>query len=293
MKKIFFGCLFLLFISSLNAQTAQDSLVTIETIDDQSYFGKIVEQTDKTIVIETISQGQITLQKWAIKRIRYANKPIKSDNNSTAEWFENPHPNQYILAPTGYGLGRGKLYFDVTSLQMNYGVSDYFTIGGGLFPAIILQVPDVPFWLSAKVSIPVKENAVNFGFGGFYFNIIGEDELDGGVGVVYGAATFGDKNKNITFSFGNGFDSGQSTETPTASIGGTIRIRKKVYLSSENYFVFEQDNFFALISAGGRLSTEKINFDFGVFSLILQDADIPIFLPFARFGFNFNSKARP
>jgi hypothetical protein len=75
------------------------------------------------------------------------------------------------------------------------------------------------------------------------------------------------------------------TSEPLAMIGGEKRISKRVALVTENYFVTSAVGD-PLVSGGVRLMSEKLTVDFGLFKLLGNDDDIPLF-PWIDFVFKF------
>ena len=98
----------------INAHTVtaqqQDSTVFFEvtTADGNSYIGKIIEEHNDRILLETEKLGQLTLRKIDIRSIKPVN--VTKIKNGVY-WFENPQATRYLWSPNGYGLRRGEGYY--------------------------------------------------------------------------------------------------------------------------------------------------------------------------------------
>lgn len=268
---MFAACLFTSTFAT--AQTQDSLLVAIETIDDNEYIGTIVEQTDEVITLQTINLGRLSLQKSAIKNI----KAVKKGSIVNGQyWFDNPHPTRYFWGPSGYGLKRGEGYYQniwVTFNQVSYGFTDNFSLGVGTFPVFLFGVNFIPFWITPKISIPIKEDKLNASAGALYFNAVGTDagDLDGGVGLLYGTFTIGPKDKNLTLGLGYGYDGSGLAKSPAISISGMTRVGRKAYLMSENYILPIEGEVVGILSVGGRHVGRRLAIDYGLFAPISSD----------------------
>lgn len=296
MKKCVFAACMLaacLFTSNLsNAQTQDSLLVVIETIDDNEYIGKIVEQNDETITLQTINLGRLVLQKAAIKTIK-GTKPGNFVNGQY--WFENPHPSRYFWGPSGYGLRKNEGYYQnimVFFNQVSYGITDNFSMGVGTIPTFLFGAGFVPFWVTPKISIPIKEDVLNASLGGLYFNALGsEADLEGGVGLLYGTLTLGSRDKNMTLGLGYGYDGSGLAKTPAISLSGMARVGRKAYLMTENYIIPFDGEVVGAISFGGRHVGRRLAIDYGLIAPISSDG-IPAALPWVGIVVPFGNTIR-
>ncbi len=240
------------------AQEPQDStLYSIEIRDGNEYLGKILsrDQVEITLLTDTLSELTITVKD--IKRIQ---KVVKSSMKDGQYWFENPHPTRYFWAPSGYGLKKDEAYYQnmwVLYSQISIGITDHFTIGGGIMPFLFFLGP-TPVWITPKISIPVKKDKYNVGLGVFAGAILPEETS---ICLLYGSNTFGSKNNNLTISLGYGFVNGELVKRPVINVSGMVRIGPRGYLLTENYYQGAQD--FGMFSFGGRKIIKKMSLDFG------------------------------
>jgi hypothetical protein len=179
-------------------------------------------------------------------------------------------------------LRRGEGYFADAYIffpSLQAGVSDRFTIGGGMSIVPGISVGDQLFYLTPKVGVVASEK-LNIAVGAL---VVGAGELDEGpVGLGYGVATFGGEDANATVGAGFGF-SRSSTSQALLMAGGSIRTSRNIAFVSENY-LYTGDGSAVLLSGGLRfMSGEKIAVDLAGF--IVTDADFPI--PYLSFIYKF------
>lgn len=243
---------------------AQDQIefVKITTISNQTFIGEIITEDEEKITLRTESVGQIIIERNNIKSIESIDQ---SRIKNGKYWYDNPQATRYFFAPNAIGLKKGRGYYQNTWVLFNnasYGISDNFSIGGGIIPLFLFGTSETPVWLLPKVSIPISENKFYLGAGAMIGGIIGinTDPL----GVFYGSATLGNRDNNLSVSLGYGYAGNSVSDTPLLNISGITRISRSFYLLSENYFV-PGTGAGGIISLGGRWSSESFGVDFGLF----------------------------
>jgi len=238
----------------------------VETKDGNFYVGKILELNADQIVLETKTLGLITLKQINVKRVTEVNAAtIKNGEH----WFENPQAARYFWAPNGYGLKKGEGYYQnvwVLANQVSVGLSDHISMGVGLVPTFLFNVGATPFWITPKVSIPVKRDKVNLGAGVLYANAVGENASgNSGVALTYGIATLGNRDKNMSIGIGYGWSNGSWSNRPAIMMSFMSRVSRNGYFISENYLISTQDATLGLLSLGGRKIIRRVGLDFGGF----------------------------
>jgi hypothetical protein len=234
-------------------------LYVVKMNDDNEFVGSIVSQNAEVVVLKTASLGEITIQK---KNIRSINPLEKGQVVGGQYWFENPHTTRYFFGANAYNLRRGEGYYQNTWIflnQVSYGVTNNITIGAGIIPLFIFAGASTPVWITPKVAFPIVKDKVNAGAGAFLGTVIGEE--DSGFGLVYGSATFGPRDRNISFGIGYGFVDGEWGDTPAISVSGMVRTGKKFAFMMENYFVDTGDETAAISLLGGRFIGKRIAVD--------------------------------
>jgi hypothetical protein len=280
--KIGFAFLFLFILTlSVKSQTTSDTtLVNIGTVDGNEFIGQIVIEDSLKIVIKTEKLGEISIFKTDIKRQEILEvQQIKEGKY----WFPNPQSTRYLWSPNGYGLKKGEGYYQniwVLWNQFAYGLSDNFSIGGGIIPLFLFGGTPTPVFITAKFSIPVVENKFNLGAGAIAGTILGEEET--GFGILYGISTFGTPDNNVTFGLGYGFAGGEWASSPMININGMFRVSSRGYFITENYYINAGGENVVLITLGGRSIIKKAALDYG---LVIPIADIGQFVAIPWLGF--------
>ena len=249
-------------------------LYVVKTNDDNEYVGSILSQNADVIVLKTEALGEITIQRKNIKSIAAVGKGQIVEGKY---WFENPHTTRYFFQANGYGLRRGEGYYQNTWIffnQVSYGITDNITLGAGMVPLFLFSGTSSPFWITPKVSVPIVKDKFNVSAGAFVGTILGED-TDGPFGIVYGNATYGPRDHNITVGLGYGFAGGEWSDTPAISVSGMARAGKKFAFMMENYFLDAGDENVTISLLGGRFIGKSIA------------VDAALVLPVSEFGNDF------
>ncbi len=274
--RIVFLFAFILFFSQfLQAQTQDTSLVNIETVDGNTFLGKVISEDSVSVVLQTDNLGNLTIQKKDIKSRELVNpEQVKGGEL----WFANPQSTRYFWAPNGYGLKKGEGYYQniyVLWNQFSVGVTDYFSLGGGLIPTFLFTEP-TPVFILPKFSIPIEKDKLNLGVGALLGTIFGES--DANFGLLYGLSTFGSPDNNVSVGLAYGFAGGDWAEKPLINVGGMFRTGKRGYFLTENYYM----DGYGVIGMGGRWIIKKASLDFIFIIPYGEDVD---FFAFPLIGF--------
>ncbi|WP_162343903.1 hypothetical protein [Cyclobacterium salsum] len=251
--------------------------VLIQTRDGNEYSGSIQSEDAFRIVLETEQLGTITLQRSDILQIRRLDRLSQVKGQF---WFANPQATRYYWIPNGYGLKKGESYYQNVWIFFNQvatGITDNFSIGGGVVPLFLFAGAQTPVWITPKVSFPVVKDKINLGAGALAGTVIGLD--DGGFGMLYGLSTFGSRDKNLTVGLGWAFAGGSIANAPTLSVAGMIRTGPRGYFLTENYFIAAGGETIGIISAGGRRIIKRIGLDYGLFLPLAPGLDTIIAVP--------------
>lgn len=270
------------------AQERSDTvnLYLINTIDNNEFIGEILNEDSDSLRIKTEILGEITISRSSIQKI----SPISITQLKGKEyWFENPQATRYFWSPNGYGLKKGEGYYQNVWILFNQfavGVTDFFSLGGGILPAFLFAGAPTPVWITPKFSIPVSKEKFNLGIGALAGTMIGNEGSN--FGILYGTSTFGSRDKNLSIGIGYGFAGGEMAKSPTINISTMIRVGKRGYFLSENYYIPTSDATI-LISIGGRSIINNVSLDYGLFIPIVAGSDafvavpwLGIVIPFGR-----------
>ena len=252
------------------AQEVSD-VVRITTTDGNIFTGTVLEADDQRVVIQVEGVGEIALERSRIRNIQVID-PDRIRNGDY--WFENPQGTRYFFAPNAIGLKRGTGYYQNTWIffnNVNYGVTNNFSIGAGTIPVFLFGVSALPIWVLPKVSVPVRADNIHIAGGALLGGVIGEGS--GGFGLAYGNVTFGNKDKNLTVGAGYGYAGAEWSDTPLINISGLYRSGKNFQWLAEIYFVPGIDGSGAGIF-GGRWAPERFAVDFGLARPITETGGI-------------------
>ncbi|HEY1022838.1 MAG TPA: hypothetical protein VGE06_11030, partial [Flavisolibacter sp.] len=250
MKIKFFVFLFLwigLCFSCMNAHTQVNKNITLDTsvnylirlVDKSEFVGKYVERTPDYLVFRTAAVSRLQV---AFDRITSIQELQASNIKGNVYWSPNPRPTNYFFWPSAINLKKGEGYFQNNMLFLNsvhYGITNNFSIGGGLeFISLFSGTPILFF--TPKVTFPAGKN-FHAGAGVLLITIPEE----GSGGFLYGSATAGSIEHNVSGSLGFGFAGGEFSSTPLVNISGMTRVSRKLMLMSENWVVPTSDETFA------------------------------------------------
>lgn len=268
-----------------------DSTWIVETRDGNTYTGKLkVLETGALYEIAT-SVGVLTLRQ---ENISFMKKVEASRIHGNDYWPDNPHSSRYFFAPSGYGLRKGEGYYTNSWIffnQLSYGFTNWFTMGAGCVPTFLLGSFElIPYWVTPKLNFDLKNGKGAIGLGTIYINVTGLGERSDGIGLVYGSYTLGSREKQLTFGTGLGYSGGSISSTPAFSLSGLMRTSKKWAVMTENYFVFNGDEGFFLMSGGARYIARRLAIDFGVFIPGGSGADRPILFPWLSLNVPFGRR---
>lgn len=263
MKVIFLSVMLFLSFQFIAAQDVDQEHVKVEMQNGSVYIGVVVSEDDTTLVLRTEDIGEIRIDKSNIKH-RNSIDPDKIENGEA--WFENPNSTRYLFATNGLGLKKGEGYYQNTWIffnNVNYGVTQNFSLGGGLIPTFLFGTTAVPIWVMPKASIPLVKDNLHAAVGGLFGGVVGDGESFG-LGLAYGVLTYGNTDNNLTFGMGYGYADGTWADIPIFTLSGMYRIKEKLYLISENYFVVADGESVGMLSGALRWSPDNFAVDFGL-----------------------------
>lgn len=254
----------ILFNSTVYAQDVSDQTVKyrIITTDGNTFIGTLVSENDNEVVIQTEKLGRITISRTDIKSMEEVDT---ADLRDGEYWHENPNSTRYLFGTNALGIRKGEGYYQNTWIffnNVNYGVTNNFSLGGGLVPTFLFGDNNTPIWFMPKVSIPISSESFHIAAGGLFGGVVGEDNA--GFGLAYGVATIGNRDNNLSFGLGYGYADGNWADIPLLNLSGMYRMSKNTYLITENYFVTADGRSAGLLSAAFRWAPENFAVDFGL-----------------------------
>jgi small nuclear ribonucleoprotein (snRNP)-like protein len=279
--------------------------ISVSLNDGSILVGTLISQSSSEIVLSNATTGRTTISLSQVKSVS-TSKGKKIAGLSA--WMPNPHPTRYFFAPSAFNLKKGEGYYQNVSVDVNlvsYGITDWFSMGGGLelvWTLATLSMGDwSPLWvLTPKIGFPVGKNLhLGAGFiGGIYksFNF-GFSETKSpamGLGITYGVATYGSIENNITVGLGLPMSTQvKKVNPPIIVLNGMYRVSPKISLISENW-IFTGGNgvldFGSIFGYGIRLLAESMSFDFGFMNNKNIASIFFIGVPYVDFVYKFGPK---
>ena len=189
--------------SSLMPQLAipdSNQIQVLETTDGSTNIGRIVEIGAEVIAFKT-DLGIIHIPMSKIKHIETVSVDLIHNGEF---WFTNPNITRLFFAPTARMLKQGKGYFSdyyIFFPGFAYGITDRFTLGGGLsiFPGV--DMDDQVFFIAPKFGL-IQEKSFHVAMGALLVRVPDDSKT---AGILYGVATFGQPDASLTAGLGYGF----------------------------------------------------------------------------------------
>jgi len=251
-------------MATAQAENEKESEVVLRIItkDGNTFIGTLVSENDDELTLQTDQLGRITIKRSDIKTIEQVDPKHIKDGEY---WHENPQSTRYLFSTNAFGLKKGEGYYQNTWIffnNVNFGIRDHISLGGGLVPTFLFGSGSVPVWIMPKVSIPIANESLHIAAGGLFGGVIGEDNA--GVGLAYGTATVGNRDNNLSLGIGYGYADGNWADIPLININGMYRMNKNMFFISENYFVTAGGETLGVISAALRWAPVNFAVDFGL-----------------------------
>ncbi|HUG37370.1 MAG TPA: hypothetical protein VML54_10495, partial [Candidatus Limnocylindrales bacterium] len=189
----------------------------------------------------------------------------------------DPNYSRLMFAPTGRPLKKGDGYFssyEVFLPGVSYGLTDHFTLSGGVSTIPGLGLTEQLFYVSPKVGFEMGERQAYSA--GFLYATAGGDHDRESVGLAYGVATFGTPRSSVSLGFGlaGGLGDNEGLRTPIIMAGGQKTVGANVALVGESWIVFHDDEGTTpFVGLGVRFFGERLSADVGaiLFREVLEE----------------------
>ena len=250
----------------------QSQTYHLETRDGNTYIGQVVSKDSVKVLFKSDKLGEISLLHSDIIRMA----PMDTDQMKQDHyWIENPQSTRYFFSPNGYGLKKGEGYYQNIWVLVNsfaIGVSNHVSLGAGVIPLFLFAGAPTPAWITAKVSVPVSKNRFNLGAGLMAGGVTG---VSGGTfAILYGIATIGSKDVNLSLGAGYGMAGESGSGAPMINLNGMWRVGPRGYLLTENYYFSNGSSGSMMLSFGGRTIIREAGLDYGLFFPLVEGAGI-------------------
>lgn len=285
-----------------------EAVVIIETINNASYYGRIIGATPKMLIMKSDLIDTFEIQSNTISKITLSGAYV---NRKGKNWFSNPNATRYFFAPNALPLKKKEGYYQNAYLlanSVNIGITNNITVGGGVVIPLL-------FYVTPKISYQVNNNL--YLGAGILFTQAFISDLNLSAGIGYGLITVGNLEHNVTLGSGYGFskfdNSYKNTPMPIITINGMTRIGKKLSLVTENWLIprasygvektsydpngmpFTEEvsikkDFYTLANLLGLrfMPGVKTSVDFSVAGIKINPYENYIFLPYLDFVYKFD-----
>lgn len=257
---------------------AQNQNYKVITTDGTVLIGELISEDEISVTIRTDTLGEVTIARENIRSMERIEEDRYIDGRY---WHPSAQPTRYFFAPNAYSIKKGTGYYQNTILIFNnyhHGISDRFSLGGGIAPFFLFGADSSPVWLMPKYSFKSeRENTVKFAVGAMIGGFIPPGGANSGrsASILYGMVTIGEQDKNISIGTGLGFQGRNFSSRPVLNLNMIHRISPRSYLVSENYIFWYKETVYngftetgnryrgtGLISAGYRFAPENFAYDF-------------------------------
>ena len=224
-----------------SARAPADTAIThmLRLRDGSTLMGRLLSRDSVSVTFAT-NGGVLTIPLTRVAEIKAV---TAGDMHDDEYWFPDPNRTRMFFAPTGRMLERGEGYYSNTYLLLqNFvgGVSDHFTFGGGfsLVPGTDFLTNNA-YYLTPKFGV-FNSPTTNVAVGA----LVGFAPFDNGhsFGILYGVATRGGPDANLTGGLGYGFADGHVTSRPILMFGGQTRVSRRTALLTENYVYWSTED---------------------------------------------------
>ena len=265
----------------------RDTVVEVRLRDGSVLYGRVVEETPERIVVVTVNGVRLEVPRAQVESLRASAGRVVEG----AFWAEDPNSTRLFFTSTARPLKKGDGYVSSFMLFLPlvaYGVTDRLTIAGG---TPILPMAFGRMWYFAPKYTVSKRERSGFAVGALGF-VLPEDFADNGsVGIMYGAGTWGSRDRAITAGAGWGYvwasgTSGVSND-PVIMLGGETRVSRRVKLITENW-MFTSGQTEGFVSGGVRFIGDRLSADLGVGGFTGTDGGCCF--PLVNFVYNFGRR---
>lgn len=179
---------------------AQDELgnairIEIQLNDNRTIVCELRELSADQVQAFSKDLGNLAISRANVKSLRYL--PVVAGGQAGIQ-FDNPHPTRYFFGPSAIPLKKGERYYQnayVLANSVQYGINDNFSIGGGaVIPFAFFITPKWGYQVASKWHL---------GYGMLAATSFIKD-MNFGLAVAYGSATYGTKEHNVTLNAGWG-----------------------------------------------------------------------------------------
>lgn len=207
--------------------------VTLRT--GTAFDGELIARRPAQLEFRTSDLGIVQVERANLLRLDELNAVLA---RRPASWFDIGNGNRLFFQPTARNLRRGEGSVQSINLVLlggNYGITDNFSVG--LLTSVVPGVsPSEQFIAFTPKAAARLSEQWHVGAGALYLRAAGES-----AGILFGNATYGSADDNLSLGLGYGFVSGEIGSTPVVQLGGQKRVSRRISLISENYLIADSE----------------------------------------------------
>jgi hypothetical protein len=219
--------IFMAITCSCLGQDQEEKNVTIYTLEDEVFFGKLLSISSDSLVIDHQEFGILRVARSDIKTLYDGKRQTQSTNALSEPYY----------VPTGIANGEGNHYYRNYALfgnNFSYGMNDHMDISFGFETASLLLN-------NSSFSLPITQLGIrfsgsiaeNFHLG---FSTRALFNADGGVVLVSVPFTVGGKRTNFTFAPTAALLIGEDDRDFTALFNASIALSRKLRLITDGLY---------------------------------------------------------
>ena len=251
----------------------------IELRDGSTLVGTILAITAESVRIE-MKYGTLDVARADILEVRKASGHHAPGG---AVWPENPAGTRLLIGPTALPLEKGAAVFSdiyLFFLSGQVAITNRVSVGAGLSVFPVEDFTDNLFYVTPKITVvdtkPLKLAAgALLGYSGSLRDEYSGDRSDASIGVLYGVATRGNRENNLSVGMGWGYRGGDIVDQPVVMVGGQARVSRRLTLVTENWFVHDRGDTQVLVSYGFRILGERLAADVAFFNVTENQVYFP------------------
>lgn len=248
-----------------------DGVVAVDLKDGSRLLGEIVSRDEETLTLQLSGGTALRVPRTSVASVEPCARPEPLERS-------DPNATRLLFTPTGRPLPRGGGYFSdhyVVFPGFAYGVSDHFSLGGGISTVPGLGLGEQLYYVAPRLAWQASPKLA-ISTGTLYAAGGGSDEA---LALVYGVVTLGAPARSFSAGLAVGGTreaewewTGDATthrrrwhwrSAPILMLGGSLQLSPRVGLVSENWlflgerFDLAQQPFaLALRLGGNRLSAD-------------------------------------
>ncbi len=265
------------------ALAPSDQLMEIRLADGSTLYGRVVEADAESVVVVTESGARVEVERATVVSARPAGGVVRDGSL----WPADDADYRLFAGPTGRTLpgGTGSIgVIEVFFPYVAYGITDRIQVAAGttVAPGIMAEV----LWIEPRIGL-ISGPRANVSAGVVAF--LARSQLDeGSVGALHLTGTFGGERAAVNAGLAWPFlvdEHKSAIVDPLLTLGGEIRVARRVKLMAESYVLLGDDSGYGLLSGGVRIFGDRLSADVGLAGLAGDDSGCC--LPIVSFGWAF------